>query len=84
MTTTIRVIKRTRRNATCTRCSAIITWFRTFPRERWIAFEADPVALRTVPNIIAGEMLEELDRADMHMNHCQGAIGHRPDAEGSE
>jgi len=68
---TIQVLARTRRNSPCRTCGEIVTWFRTFPRERWIAFDADPVALRTTGNPIVGETIEELDRADVHWSHCR-------------
>lgn len=67
---TIRVVARTRRNSSCRTCGEIITWFRTFPRDKWIAFDADPVALRTSGNPILGEVVEEIDRDELHWTHC--------------
>lgn len=70
---TVDVVARTRFNARCRgrTCGQTITWFQTWPKRRWIPFNADPVALRTRGNPIRGEdSLEEIDAADVHWATC--------------
>lgn len=66
----VRVIGKTRGMMTsCRSCGAPITWFRTFPNNKAMPFNQDPVALKTEHDNEYGT-IECIPASESHFSTC--------------
>ncbi len=70
---TIRVIGKTRGAMTsCRSCGKPVTFVQTFPNQKWMPFDGDPVALKTEHDNDHGT-IEHLPAAESHFATCPHA-----------
>lgn len=77
-TPTVAVFTRTRFAKPCKTCGEPITLARTTGTKAWMAFEADPVALRTRQGD-DGSLVEDVALSDRH--DCRGPLFTRDEPE---
>jgi ribosomal protein L11 methylase PrmA len=71
------VWSRSRRSARCRSCDAPITFAQLVATDKWMPFDADPVALKTSQDPATRNLIEHLDAADTHFRSCPNAADHR-------
>jgi len=69
---TIRIIGKTRESGACKSCQAPVTWAITFPNEKRIPLDGDPVALKTEHHNDHGT-IEFVAASSVHFASCPDA-----------
>jgi len=68
----VRVVAKTKGRGTCRSCGATITWYRTWPNEKAMPFDGEPVARKSEHNE-RRELVELMSADDVHWRTCPDA-----------
>ncbi len=72
----VSVLEQTKGRGTCRSCGSPLTWYRTYPGDRAMPFDGDPVP-RSSHNTESGEVVVTMPAEDCHFRTCPNADQHR-------